>query len=94
MGTRMKLGERGFMEAEEAGIDSYSNGGTTVDTALGRVDNVDAVVDNVGYYIKVDKTGGNASQFTFQLFNESDDTEVGDGTDISGDTITYQAYRT
>lgn len=94
MATNKHVGDRGsLVEVDVCGVDSYSAGGNTVQTDLGRVDRVVVETDNLTHVATADVTGGSGEEFTLHLHNLDDQTEVGDSTSTSGDSITYFAYR-
>lgn len=94
MSNTVQLGDDVQGEIErDAGPDSYPAGGANISTNLGRVDRVEADINNPAYALTAYPDSANPTEFTFELHNVADGTEVTDATDISGDVISYTAYR-
>jgi len=75
-----------------AGPSSYPTGGFSARSDLGRVDEATVQVDNGSYDAHVESVADN-NALIVQVVEEDTASEVGGGTDLSGETFVQTAYR-
>lgn len=71
---------------------TYNTGGFTISTNLGRVDEFIVYANGSGYEARYASTESN-NQAVVTVHSQGSGDEVGDDTDLTGETFTYTAYR-
>lgn len=73
-----------------SGPSSYPTGGFSVDTDLARASEALVGTDAEAYEARVESTSDNS--LVIGMYSQGSGTEIAAGTDLSGDSLTYNAY--
>ena len=93
MSSILRAAAGGQSESEEVSApDSYPTGGFSVRSNLGRVDRALAEGDSLDNGYEVTSIASN-NAMVVQAYDKAAGGEIGAGTDLSGDTVTYIAER-
>lgn len=78
--------------SSESGPSSYPTGGFSIRTGLGRVDEALVQNGNASYEARLDSISDN-NAIVVTMYSQGTGTELAAGTDLSDDSVTYQAKR-